>query len=237
MKKGIFLAAGLCFFAGCTMVGFHSKKERAALDFGDEMPLRVCVLRDSGVSDKKIAKNIGFWQKELSLYKIRLEHVKTEEWQRNGFTGSEIISGLYKIPLAKECDRLVAFVSADWRDAGYEVLAVSLALFLIPVPEVLGAVESHTHTKGFVMADNFMPGIFFSGGSKRVLRHEGYHMLGCGHSVSLKGCYRQIGKLKKAWRRNLDAGNDFVPGFQEGYGFIHKKEEINRLFVRLADNP
>ena len=132
----------LFFTNACTMVGFHNHKEMRRIDYGNSMPLRICVLKDKGITDRLIYKRLSFWQKELSLYNIEIEHTNTRSWQRNGFNSNEILKSLYH-PLPKKCDRLVAFVSTTWKDVGYEILTVFLSFGMASLISFLTEFEIH----------------------------------------------------------------------------------------------
>jgi len=72
---------------------------------------------------------------------------------------------------------------------------------LFPLPEILGAVDSDTHSFGFIVAGKSVTiSQLFTGGAEGAIIHEGYHFLGCGHD-DMEECYRKILETKALLRR------------------------------------
>jgi hypothetical protein len=80
------------------------------------------------------------------------------------------------------------------------------------MPEIHGAVEDLTMTKGFAVAEvgSFNQVISLSSATSIAI-HETYHLLGCGHGLGAEPCYDQIARVKKIARNNRLAGRDFFP--------------------------
>ena len=72
-------------------------------------------------------------------------HIATpwiREWERPAFSQKGIIRDVARRPLTAPCDRILALVGRDARDFLWGVL----------MPEILGAVETRTNSKGYVVA-------------------------------------------------------------------------------------
>jgi len=98
--------------------------------------------------------------------------------------------------LDPSCDRLMAFVDRNAADF----------LWSLVMPEVLGAVDDATHTRGYIVANQVsLNQLFQSPGETAV--HEFYHLLGCPHARTLQNCYDRIAALKQ----QFVTGADFFP--------------------------
>ena len=202
--------------AGCTTVGLPVPGARSRIDFGPRATIRLCVLRDTGVSEATAQQLVGAIDRAMDPYGIDVTAPWIRPWQRSAFFGEDILNGdIRRRPLEPPCDRLFALVGRNAADA----------LWGLVLPETLGAVETTTHTRGFLVAQvaslNQLLSLSFSFPS-RVAVHEFYHMLGCGHALSLSGCYRQIARTKSYF----EPGADFFPGLTRDLQPIRSRAEI-----------
>lgn len=203
------------FAFSCTTVGFHRTAIREEIDFGKEETLKLCVWKDKKVSGDELQELIEVWNEELKLYKIRILLSEVKEWERPGWTGSAIMDQIFTADLPVSCDRLLAVAGGKLSDTAFELVGLFFAFFGIPSYQILGAVETKTGTRGYILGQTRTLSHWLSGGAKGTLIHEGYHLLGCGHSFFLSGCYLQIQKIKELKRKNAEQGEPFFPSVDE----------------------
>lgn len=191
---------------------------RQAIDYGPPETLRLCIYQAEGVDDKNAEALIKAIQNEMALYGIVIEVAERHSWQRPGFGVNDIIRGLVATTqLQAPCDRIVGFVGRHFGD-----FAASLLL-----PEVLGAVETVTHTRGYMVAEiGSINQIFSSPESTAV--HETYHLLGCQHDLTLENCYQRIQRIKAEAHKNRAQGNDFFPGVTVDETFLADRSLTDR---------
>jgi hypothetical protein len=183
----------LLFSVACTTLGRPDAAAQRALDYGPRVELSVCVLRDPAVSSAEARELTDALAAELSPYGIEVAIPWTREQPRAGFTVFGIVGALERTPLPAECDRLLALVGRSWADALWP---------LLPLPEVLGAV-TQDRLRGYVVAQRVATSLNqrLGGDPVSVARHEVYHMLGCAHAASMRGCYAQVATWKAAGAR------------------------------------
>jgi hypothetical protein len=209
-RRSALLAAALLLGA-CTTVGRPDSAERARHDYGERAQIRVCVLRDAGVSEARARQLLAAVDREMDAYAIDVSVPWTKPWRRPGFTVAAIMDELRRQPLPEPCDRLLALVSRHLGDA----------LWGIFLPETLGAVETASHTRGYVVARSASLNQLISP-PEQIAQHEFYHMLGCGHALSLRECYGQIAELK----RSHDPAADFFPGLGPERQLLRSRDEV-----------
>lgn len=200
--------------SGCTTTGMHLPDRRGQIDYGTRVPLRVCLLRDAEISEQRARALIAVVDQEFDPYGIDVAIVWIRPWQRPGFTMSAIMRDLAPRPLEPPCDRLVAMVGRHLGDM----------LWGLALPEVLGAVETTTHTRGYVVSSLGSLNQILSSPSGTAV-HEFYHLLGCTHALSKSACYEQIRTLK----RHYSSGIDFFPGLAETGQPILSRAESDAL--------
>lgn len=203
------LVAWLC---ACTSVGVHTRSQYAR-DYGPPTQLRVCLLRTEGVSPQRVDALIAAVNAEFKVYGIEVVVPWVRPWQRPGFGHRSLLDDVVARELEPPCDRLVALVDRNAGDVLWGML----------MPEVLGAVDDATHTRGFIVANGVSVNQLFMPPSK-VTVHEFYHLLGCPHSASMSRCYGQIERLKRqiATRRP-----EFFPAM-DAYGtLLVTRDEAN----------
>ncbi|MBM9577087.1 hypothetical protein JWG45_07955 [Leptospira sp. 201903070] len=206
----------LCIFTlSCTTVGFHRTSIREKIDFGKEETLKLCVWKDKKITKDELEGLIGVWNEELKLYKITILLSEVQEWERPGWTGSAIMDQIFTADLPSSCDRLLAVAGGKLSDTAFEIVGLFFAFFGIPSFQILGAVETKTGTRGYILGQTRTLSHWLSGGAEGTLIHEGYHLLGCGHSFFLNKCYLQIQKVKELKRKNAEQGETFFPSVDE----------------------
>ena len=209
---------------GCTSIGGLSvKPDVTAYDFGPSRTLHVCVLRDPDVSVARVRDLVATWRQELAPLEIQVVIPWVREWERPAFTVRGIAESLAKIPLDVPCDRLLAFVGRHAGDALYSLLSL-----VLPAPEVLGWVDNVTMTHGLVVAEwTASLNQAVQGGPEESIRHEGYHLLGCGHAT-WAACYTRVAELKR-----LSTVEWFVSRGWNGV-FFRSREAVNRALERAV---
>jgi hypothetical protein len=134
----LLLLAGL---AGCTTIGVHTSA-REEIDYGQPATVRVCLLRAADIPPRRAEALHRIVRKEFEQYGLLVEVPWVREWQRPGFQAGSIMDDLLQRPLEPPCDRLFGLVDRHLGDFVWGLV----------LPEVLGAVESVTATRGFVVA-------------------------------------------------------------------------------------
>jgi hypothetical protein len=203
-------AVGLC---ACTTVGLHTRPPAATFTTSPPLQLRVCVLQADGVSARRAQQLVAAVNREFAPYGIEVVVPWTRPWQRPGFTYHAMFDDVARRELEPPCDRLVAFVDRNVGDFVWSLV----------MPEVLGAVDDDTHTRGFVVATRASLNQLLASPAGTAV-HEFYHLLGCPHAATLTACYERIAALK----RQIAPGADFVPGVGRDGRFLLSREEANR---------
>ncbi|WP_309262061.1 hypothetical protein [Lysobacter arvi] len=197
--------------AGCSSVGHHTAG-RDAYDYGPQATLRVCVLHTDDVGADRVQALIGAVDREFAAYGIRVVVPWTRAWKRAGFSHEALFDDVAQRTLEAPCDRLVAFVDRNAGDF----------LWGLVMPEVLGAVDQATHTRGYVVATRASLNQLFSSPTATSV-HEFYHLLGCPHAATMTGCYARIARLKRA----ILPEADFFPGVAPDGSFLRTREAVN----------
>ena len=215
MTRGAVLMA-LVALSACTTVGVHVPGARGRMDFGPPVELRVCVLRDESVSTTRADALIAAVQAELESYGIRVRAARVDAWSRPGFFVGAIMDSLRARPLPATCDRMLGLVGRNVADT----------LWSLALPQVLGAVDSTTATRGYVVAEVASIDQLIFSSPRTTAVHEVYHMLGCRHALTKTACYRQIQELKRAYA----PGANFFPGVTgSGRPILTRREAEARL--------
>ncbi|MDR9440358.1 MAG: hypothetical protein RI841_12835 [Halomonas sp.] len=208
--------------SACTTVGKHDLDALNTIDFGPVEKLRVCLLVDEGITESSARTLFKKMSDELSIFNLEVEIPWIRQWKRPAFWMNGILEEVALRPLEPPCDRLMAVVGRNFGD------------FLISwfAPEILGAVETNTHTRGYVVGKTLTFNQLLQRPSD-VAVHESYHMLGCIHGRSLRKCYPYILELKQIARASREEGNDFFPGISLDRQPITSREETDEI-VRAA---
>ncbi|MCE9499832.1 MAG: hypothetical protein K8R21_04945 [Leptospira sp.] len=190
--------------------------------------MKVCFLREKDVTDEEIKDLLIAWATELMFYNIIPEKAIVSDWKRGGYWGSTISQQLQLYPLRPPCDRIVALVGRSPVDIVTEIFSLILFAFVGFKLEIHGAVDGYTHTRGYILSKYTTLFQLITGGPKSTLIHEGYHLLGCGHSLTLTDCYKQIHFLKEAAAKAKMDGSDFFPAITTERELFLLREGVNR---------
>lgn len=211
--------------AGCTTLGVDDMAARGSIDYGPDEAIRLCLLQDVSIDDTEVTSLITAIRKEMSPFGLIVEIPWVKPWQRQGFDYMGILESVVKAhPLTEPCDRIAAFVGRNTADILWGALLM---------PEVLGAVETATRTRGFMVASFGSLNQAFTS-PRSVAAHEFYHMLGCDHDLTMNDCYKQIALLKKKTRMLRAAGTDIVPGRLRDGSFVSQRQTVDDLLKRIV---
>ena len=206
-------------FAGCTSIGMHNTAALQNINFGPQERLRICVLLDDHeVTEAEGVKLIQNIAQAFALYGIMVEVPWYRSWHQPDGGNSAIIQDLAARRLQAPCDRLIALAGVHVSDVLVGMLGVM----------TLGAVDTVTHTRGYVLCDSTCSGQMLTTPYIAIV-HESYHLLGCEHDLSMENCYERIRMLKEAARQNRERGNDFFPTYSRNGQIILRREDVNLL--------
>jgi hypothetical protein len=218
--KTLWQTLSLCFILfGCTTVGIPDKAAMENINFGPPEKLRLCIYKDVTISDKQAEEIIAALQTEFSQFGLEIEVPWVKPWKRPAFTGDEILNNFVSCPLESPCDRLLALVGRSFGDF----------LWGLIMPEVHGAVEDVSMTKGFTVAEiGSLNQILTMGSAARLANHETYHLLGCDHDLDAKPCYEKIAQIKKIARKSRLAGRDFFPSVGQDQMVLMSRIDVEK---------
>lgn len=222
-----FAAAMLPLLGACSTVGWHVKSEREKIDFSPDAQLKICAYREADVSSADVDELIARWDRELSLFKIKVVKVRDRVVERPGPIGAAMLNFLYEQDLEAPCDRLVYFQGRTAGDMAFEAFSLTIFALTGLKFEIHGAVETLTHTRGYIKARYNQLGqmLFTSPGG--ILIHEGYHLLGCGHAWRLTQCYQRIKEAKNLLR---ESPSDFFPAITLNGRVYRTRAQVNAVF-------
>jgi hypothetical protein len=226
MKKLIGGVILLGTLTACTTIGAPGHNPSPPIDLGPEVAIRLGIYRDVAVSPARTQEIIHALQDEFAPLGLRVEVSWIRDWQRPAFGHKGLIRDIATRPLEAPCDRLLALVGRDARDFLWGVL----------LPEILGAVETRTHSKGYVVAElgslNQLVGLQTP---THAAVHEFYHLLGVGHGWSEDKIYAQIARVKRLALENRRAGSGFVPAVTaKGRVYLTRAAVDRRFKIRTA---
>jgi hypothetical protein len=211
------LLAGLS--AGCTTIGIGTHAERGAPYSGKTEALRLCIYKDSNVSDASVNEIIGAVREEFSPFGLRIEVPWIRKWDRPAFEMEGILKDIAAKPLECPCDRLFAVVGRDGRDFVWGLM----------MPEVLGAVEDSTLTKGYAVGSvGSLNQVLSLQTPKDIAVHEAYHLLGCKHGLFADSCYRQVASIRRVAQYNREQGEDFFPAMSLSGRIFWTRAEVDK---------
>ena len=224
----IFILLGSLFFTGCTAIPLDQAPPSNPAAFGPAMPLRVCVLRDIDLDQDAADRLLAVLRERFSPYGLMLEFPWIRDWQRPAFRHAGIMKDVARRPLEAPCDRLLALVGRDARDFVWGAL----------MPEILGAVETRTHAKGYVVAETGSLNQVLSFTSPhQAAVHEMFHLLGLDHADDADLARRRIVRIKQAAVRNRADGRDFFPAVtSEGRVYTTRRAVDRRFRIPPADS-
>lgn len=207
---------------GCTSMGLIETQSN--IDMGLNVELRLCIYKDVNVSDEKATNIIEAIQKEFIQYGLIIEMPEIRQWKRPSFKHQGILTDIAKRPLEPPFDRSLALVSRDIRDFLWGIL----------LPEALGAVETWTHTKGYVVAEiGSLNQLLTFQSPEETAVHEFYHMLGVEHMDRKQVICEKIARLKRSTIENRHEGRDFFPGIDDSGKLYLSRTAVNRKFSKI----
>jgi hypothetical protein len=226
MKRLCWGAILLCTLAACTTIGAPGHNPTPRHDLGPEVTIRLGIYRDVAVSMERTQSIVGAIQEEFAPMGLRVEVSWIRDWQRPSFGHKGLIRDIATRPLEAPCDRLLALVGRDARDFLWGAL----------LPEILGAVETRTHSKGYVVAElGSLNQLMSLQTPHHAAVHEFYHLLGVGHGWSEDRIYAQLARLKRMALENRQAGGDFFPAITgKGRVYLTRAAVDRRFRIRTA---
>lgn len=214
-RLGSILALGAAL-TGCTTIGMDTAEVRR-VDFGEPVTLEVCLLKHKDVAQQRADLFIAAVNEEFSDFGISVTVPWVREWERPAFTVNGIMQDILSRSLEAPCDRLVALVDRHAGDFLWGLL----------LPEVLGAVDDLTHTRGYIVANFGSLNQAFSS-TEMTAVHEFYHLVGCGHGVSKSNCYHDIAGLKAS----RPPESDFLPGVGKENEYLLTRDAANQVVLQ-----
>ena len=209
---GVLLAI-VAALAGCTTIGADTA-EAGRVDFGEPVTLEVCLLKHDDVAQQRADLFIAAVNKEFADFGISVTVPWVREWERPAFTVNGIMQDIFSRDLEAPCDRMMALVDRHAGDFLWGLL----------LPEVLGAVDDLTHTRGYIVSNFGSLNQAFSSVELTAV-HEFYHLVGCGHGISKSKCYHDIAGLKAS----RPPESDFLPGVGEKGEYLLTREATNEV--------
>ncbi len=194
---GLFLSASGVSGCAFTSVGIDQPDYRAQLDFGPPETVKVCAVLDNGITQENAQKTLaGYWNEtDAEKYSLSVNIVSYSHKERplSEYFSWQIADDVSRMPVPAFCDRVMYFVGRNLADALWSIPEIAGA------PEVLGWVDDATMARGFVVSrfgslNQVLMGLWFS--PSQAARHETYHLLGCGHDLTLQACYDKIRDAK-----------------------------------------
>jgi hypothetical protein len=179
------------------------------------------VYRDVGVSDATTQTILAAIREEFAPMGLHVTTPWIRAWERPAFSQKGITRDVARRPLTAPCDRILALVGRDARDFLWGAL----------MPEILGAVETRTNSKGYVVAEvgSLNQVLAFQSPSGAAV-HEFYHLLGCHHGIDKEDAYRQVRHIKQLAVRNHLQGRDFFPAMSEKGRVYTSRADVDRRF-------
>ena len=212
----------LAVLPGCTSIGPTGLPPEASdIDLGPAVELRLCIYQDDDVSDKRTAAIFAAIRNEFSQYGLVIKLARIEAWKRPAFMHRDILRDIARRPLEPPFDRTLALVGRDMRDFMWGSV----------LPEVYGAVETWTHTKGYVVAEmGSLNQLLTLTSPHKAAVHEFYHMLGVDHMDGPRIICEKIARLKRLAIENRRTGQDFFPGISDSGKLYLSRAAVDRRF-------
>jgi hypothetical protein len=211
----------LAVLSACTSIGVSVGDGPAPHEFGPEMEICLCVYQDTGVSDETTQTILNAIREEFAPLGLAVRTPWIKPWKRPAFSQKGITRDVARRPLEAPCDRILAFVGRDARDFLWGAL----------MPEILGAVETRTNTKGYVVAEvgSLNQVLTFESPSGAAV-HEFYHLLGVRHGIDKEDAFAQVRRIKDLASRNRQIGRDFFPAMSAKGRIYTTRAAVDRRF-------
>lgn len=221
MKRFVGGLVLLAVLSACTSIGVPLRSRPALHEFGPEMEICLCVYQDTGVSDETTQTILTAIRDEFAPMGLQVTTPWIRPWERPAFSQKGITRDIAKRPLEVPCDRILALVGRDARDF----------LWGAVMPEILGAVETRTNTKGYVVAEvgSLNQVLTFQSPSGAAV-HEFYHLLGVGHGLDKRDAYDQVRRIKDLAARNKSEGRSFFPAMTAKGRIYTTRAAVDRRF-------
>ena len=228
MKRLRGLVVIFFLLSGCTTIGIQDMDAVKNNDFSTVETFRICIYKDVEVSDKRAQEIIAAITEEFAPFGVKIEIPWIQPWERPGFTWKEILNDVAFRPLEPPCDRMFVLVGRDFKDF----------LWGSVMPEMHGAVETNTMTKGFAVAElGSINQLLTLKSPSDIIAHEVYHLLGCGLGCLANSCYNQIVRIKIAARKNREVGRNFFPAMTQDGRIFWTRNDINKEFGLEQEEP
>jgi hypothetical protein len=207
--------------AGCSTIGPTGALPGGSdIDLGPDVELRLCLYKDVDVSDKRATGIVKAIQQEFAQFGLIIKVPSIREWERPSFKHKGILRDIATRRLEPPFDRNLVLVGRNMGD------------FLRGIqPEIFCAVETWTHTKGFVVAEMGSLNELSSYKSPhRAAVHQFYHMLGVAHEDGKQVICEKIARLKRLAVENRGSGQDFFPGISAKGKLYMSRNAVDRRF-------
>lgn len=220
MKELSGLMLLILLIGGCTTIGITDQAAVNRGYFGEPEIFRVCIYRDVSVPEQRVEEIIGAINGELALHGLKVEVPWIRDWERPAFQMEGILKDIAARPLDPPCDRLFAIVGRDIRDFVWGMI----------LPEVMGAVEDATLTKGYAVGEwGSLNQVLSLKSPEDTAVHEAYHLLGCGHGLFADDCYKQVAGIRRLAQQKRREGQDFFPAMNLTGRIFWTRAEVDNV--------
>jgi hypothetical protein len=204
----------LVLLSGCTTVGLDNPWARNDVDFGPELGVPVCLVRDRNVSSGHAHRLLEDWnRRDGKLYGLSFEPLSETIYPRTAWTTAGLLKDARR-GAPEGCEHVVYFAGWAPIDSIYGLFSLGLGAFGVPSAYVLGVTSEDrgtvvvlSHLSNVddlvyeILAKLMRPRELLNPrldtNRKDVTVHELYHMLGCGHAlIKGEGCYEAIRRFK-----------------------------------------
>ena len=208
----------LFLLAGCTTIGIGDKSALSLDPAAQPETLRICIYQDVTVPDQRVQDIISAITGEFALHGLQIEVPWIRPWKRPAFEMDGIIRDVATRPLESPCDRLFGVIGRDYKDF----------IWGLVMPEILGAVEDATLTKGYAVGEwGSLNQVLSLKGPADTAVHEAYHLLGCRHGLFADSCYKQVESIRKVAHYNRQHGQDFFPAMNLNGRIFWTRAEVD----------
>jgi hypothetical protein len=204
----------LALLSGCTTIGLDNPWARDDFDFGPELTLPLCMIRDRNVSSGHAHRLLADWnRRDGRLYGLAFEARSETVYPRTAWTTAGLLEDARR-GAPEGCERVVYFVGWAPMDSIYGLISLGFGYFGVPSFYVLGVTSAERDTVAVLShlgsADDLIYELLaklrrprellnprLDTNRKDVTVHELYHVLGCGHAlIKSAECYDAIRRFK-----------------------------------------